>query len=433
MKPSKYNFFFPYEADDSKMIAYNSFSNALALMDKDKYEAFDVFCNSQTFIDDKELTKQLKRGGFLVEDDYDELRLIRLQMLKSRFNTDTLTLVIAPTADCNFRCPYCYEKDVIRPDYMSGETEDKVIEFARKRMKGISKLSVAWYGGEPLMHFPAVERIAREFISLCKENHVDYYSIMITNGYALTKELCEVFRDIKISRIQITIDGTEHDHNQRRPLVDGSGSYGKIIENLIECKDVLPLVDLRINIDRGNAESSKDVIRILRENDLTSKVRPYLGMITANESYNKSTCLTDCDFSQFSHDFAMEASQERSDMSFLPRKKTNFCMADSVGGYVIGSDGRLYSCLKDIGKHNKCKGNLAGDVEINHKTYLDYILHDPTQDKKCKDCNLLPVCMGECPSNRVDNGESGCSLYKHTLNRSLEIVTTRLKSKNKNT
>jgi len=33
MKASKYNFFFPYESDPSKIIAYNSLTNSLALME----------------------------------------------------------------------------------------------------------------------------------------------------------------------------------------------------------------------------------------------------------------------------------------------------------------------------------------------------------------------------------------------------------------
>jgi len=126
MKPSNYNFFLPY-ADTDKYIAYNSFSNALALMEKEKHDMFMAFVETGTEIDNEEFVAQLKAGAFLVEDDCNELERLGLRMLKSRHNTDFLNLTITPTADCNFRCTYCYEKDVIKPDYMTTETEDAVV------------------------------------------------------------------------------------------------------------------------------------------------------------------------------------------------------------------------------------------------------------------------------------------------------------------
>ena len=40
MKPSKYNFFFDYKQDEDRVIAYNSFTNALALMERDNYQKY---------------------------------------------------------------------------------------------------------------------------------------------------------------------------------------------------------------------------------------------------------------------------------------------------------------------------------------------------------------------------------------------------------
>ena len=53
MKASNYSFFFTYEADADKMIAYNSFSSTLALMDKKQYEIFNNFVQNDIAIDDE--------------------------------------------------------------------------------------------------------------------------------------------------------------------------------------------------------------------------------------------------------------------------------------------------------------------------------------------------------------------------------------------
>lgn len=45
MKPSRYNFFYPYKPDSNKHIAYNSFSNALALMETRQYDEYRLIEN----------------------------------------------------------------------------------------------------------------------------------------------------------------------------------------------------------------------------------------------------------------------------------------------------------------------------------------------------------------------------------------------------
>jgi len=138
-------------------------------MDKAKYQVFMDFCNKNTHIEDDEFVQQLKLGHFLVDDGCNELDLIRLRLLKGRFATNYLGLTIAPTADCNFRCPYCYEKDAIKPDYMTKQVEDSIVEFAKKHMKTIAKLAVVWYGGEPLMNMGSIDRLSKNLIALCRE------------------------------------------------------------------------------------------------------------------------------------------------------------------------------------------------------------------------------------------------------------------------
>ena len=61
MKPSKYNHFFEY--DENRSVAYNAFTNALALIYNDKLEAYRAFCTDGTPMPD-DLVTDLKGGGF---------------------------------------------------------------------------------------------------------------------------------------------------------------------------------------------------------------------------------------------------------------------------------------------------------------------------------------------------------------------------------
>ena len=183
MKISKYNFFINYKEDN--IIAYNSFTNALAIINNDKYNQFLAFKNNNGDISDENLKSDLLKGGFLIEDTKDELKDLRRDLYMSRFNTKRLSLTIAPTSDCNFRCVYCFEQNSIRKEYMSKETMNHIINLVKSKSEEIKHLSITWYGGEPILALNQIEYMTESFLKICNENKIKYYSDIVTNGYLL--------------------------------------------------------------------------------------------------------------------------------------------------------------------------------------------------------------------------------------------------------
>ncbi|MCL1997857.1 MAG: SPASM domain-containing protein [Turicibacter sp.] len=429
MKPSNYNFFFPYEPDDSKLIAYNSFSNSLALMDKSQHSTFERFCKEGVEIADDEFVEQLEFGCFLIEDDVNELDRLRFRMLRSRYNTDYLSLTIAPTADCNFRCAYCYEKDVIKPTYMSEEVQKGVVELVKSCAKTISSLSVTWYGGEPLMAIDIVEKLSREFMEICAENNIEYGASMVTNGYFLTKSNVELLNDLKVGHIQVTIDGNKEVHDKRRPLAGGVGTFDTIMANLTDNIDILPPVGLRINVDKDNLPTAADVAKIVKDKGLGDKVSVHLGKVLSFDNvYDGSKCFNMCDFSQEEFGYYKETGV---DLTWrYPRTVQNVCAADSVSAHIIGADGKLYKCWSDIGDSKKCVGSLSERLDSNEDVFFNYMLFDPTDittNNMCAKCNLLPVCMGGCPYKRLSDDKDNCTIYKFVLQDYLSVIAEKLK------
>ena len=50
---------------------------------------------------------------------------------------------------------------------------------------------------------------------------------------------------------------------------------------------------------------------------------------------------------------------------------------------------------------------------------------DPLEDETCSECTLLPVCIGGCPSQRVDRklqSDQICQSWKYNLTPMLEII-----------
>ena len=107
MKQSLYNYCFK---NGDNIIIFNARTNALAKLSLDEYEQLKKCDLGTKSTITKELKEALVYGGYLLEDKTNELDIVKNNVLASRFSNNILNLTIAPTSNCNFRCPYCFEK-----------------------------------------------------------------------------------------------------------------------------------------------------------------------------------------------------------------------------------------------------------------------------------------------------------------------------------
>ena len=117
----------------------------------------------------------------------------------SRLDTSYLTLTIAPTTACNFKCVYCYESG-ITPLSAKAQTNllEDTISFV-KLFKNTKYLRVTWYGGEPLLQFEYIEKMSHRLLEMFD----NYNARMITNAYLLDKAKSQKLKELKISTIQV--------------------------------------------------------------------------------------------------------------------------------------------------------------------------------------------------------------------------------------
>ena len=433
MKPSKYTFIFPFTEDESKHVIYNSRTNALALIENENLTAFKQYCLTGHALDD-ELKNNLIAGGFLLDDDVDEKQSLRYNMLRQRYNTSTLTLTIVPTADCNFRCSYCYEKKSIQELDMSEHVQERLVGFVRQQASVISTLSITWYGGEPMLALDTIESLTGKFKKICEEFNVRFYAAIVTNGYLLTEENIKILKLLDIRSIQITLDGPPEVHNKRRHLADGSPTFDRIIENLKAAKGLLSCsVAVRINTDKKNSERVDEVISILEENGLLDFVNPYLGYVqNSNDTYSNMLCLPLGEFAETDLVFKQRMSKHNDQLllSSYPHLRGCFCSADSLNSYVVNADGSLCKCWNDVGIAGKRTASLIEGEQINPSSLFEYMLYDPTDEEECAECKYLPICMGGCPSRRLENSEGRCDIMKYKMSDYMKILPKLLRERN---
>lgn len=417
MKLSRYNHIFEHPTEPDKKIMCNYRTTALAVINPPQYEQFVKLADDSNAPLDEDLKGNLVEGGFILEDNIDEYDLMEVDTLRWRYATGNLTLTIAPTLNCNFRCVYCYEKDSIRNVKMTPEIQRGLLDFILEKAPTIRTLNITWYGGEPLLAWDVVVELTHEMQKICAENQIEYSASIITNGYLITEDMAKLFKDLAIENVQITLDGPKEVHDKRRILANGNGTFDKILKNVKILVDYTT-VNIRINIDNENVKTLEDsLFRMFDENGLVDKIYICFGYVDAiNEAYAPEKCLTMENYSQKHLEFL-----ERNGIDIMymyPHPIDNYCGADSTSTFVVGPEGNLYKCWSDIGIEDRKVGNvLTGEKGTVHNCLgMQYLLYNPIHDPMCRECEVLPLCKGGCPNKRLTQvGADRCSEHKYVI------------------
>jgi len=413
MKKSQYNLIYDLEKDEK--LIYNTRTLGLSILED---EEFDVYKTIELHHSKTKLISDLYQSGFIVDDDCDELKILSNRLNSERFSKDVLRLTIAPTLNCNFSCTYCYEKSGENKTnvIMSDNICEKLIEFIKKRANGFKKLDVVWYGGEPLLALEVIEKISTELINICEERNMIYTGSMVTNGFFLNKNVCERIKRINVSTLQITIDGPAKVHDERRMLLNGIGTYDKILDNLKSLCDTSLNVALRVNIDKSNSNYVSQLIDEISKLNQKNITINFANVMLKDNSDNVFTLKEFSEIWLREIDYCEKCGLNHN--SYCLPKGANFCDADSDNSFVIDPEGYIYKCWKDIGNRSNSIGYLNSNPKFS-ALYYDYMTYDATRDEICKKCNLLPLCMGGCPYERIHNGER-CPMYTNIMK---DIIT----------
>lgn len=420
VKFSFYNFIVKDERRD-KFIIYNSRTGAMALISQEQLDELTSFVQEGIDPEKNKLAKQTLTCGFIVPQKVDELFLIQSNIMLGRYNTTLLGLTIAPTMACNFRCPYCFESGFHTHGCMSEDVMRKVVNLVEKKMKSIRSLHVSWFGGEPLLAMPVIEKLTDSFHKLCEENNVTYSASIVTNGYYYTKENAEKLKKYSVKSVQITIDGPQKIHDSRRFLADGSPTFAVIMQNLIESHGILP-VSLRINADMDNIDAVNHVVEFVKANNLYNSVYLYLAPVISHDNavtYDSDTCMSEEAFSLQNLKFLQD--NDLPAMYLYPRIVRNYCTADLFNSYVIDDKGNVTKCWEEIGNSRCFIGKLTseGFEMTDTDSIFRKLSFNPIYDAECRECKLLPVCAGGCPKLRGE-GRPQCHPLKGCLEEYLK-------------
>lgn len=350
----------------------------------------------------------LQKAHIIVENQEDDLNVYLADILKNRYSPVDMALTILPTRGCNFGCIYCYEQD--RPMInMDEKTEKAILAFVESN-RHLKRLSVVWYGGEPLINFPSIERLSKAFLAM----GIEYSAKMVTNGYLLTSEIAEKLDMLAIRNIQITLDGPEQVHDKRRMLLGGQPTYRNIMENLkylLNINETIT-VDVRTNVDRRNMDEYNTFYQQFKAEVNNPRINLYPGFVSDLLSSECVSAEHNISAGGYKAQFALDIFNNYGIeiKSFLPKYRRHSCVASKYLAFVIGPEGEIYKCWRMVGNRQQEIGNV-NTGSINMSKFSRYLVGaDYVQDRKCLDCEFITLCGGGCPLVRLRNKEEKLNL-----------------------
>lgn len=437
MKSSKYNF--ALELDDGALLLYNCASGAIVKMLKKDYEKYfkhtdDILTEDEECGTKSENITGLKKGHFIVDDDFDELNYIKALHNKERYSPGTFQLGIVPSGKCNFACNYCFYKDH-GDGNMLPEVEKQLLETVRIAFKNRRKLNVTWTGGEPTLAADTIIRLSRGFIDIAKSNKAAYASSILTNGYLLDRKMASDFAKCGIQVAQIALDGPAEVHNARRPLKNGEGTFDVILNNIREISDLINVI-LRINIDRTNAceEYIEKILDQVEEAGVPKKVFIDIEQVVpytlACSNYVKINGIKHCgEYADVLTDFIPLVTARGYNFMFNGKflmPALGACPACSPDCLQIAPNGDIYKCIINIGDSKESLGNIMQPSQISNRV-TKWVTWDPFERVECRECKVLPLCMGggcPFPDASLDGSirnKNRCSIYKSKMKEFLKI------------
>lgn len=408
LRESRYNI---WDSVGGEEYVYNGVSGGLLRLDPEQRREMERLLDGEDSRIEPALLLKLIQGRMLVEPDTDEIQLLRQRYEVTKRARDAMGLTIVTSLGCNFACPYCFEdkpSSRLTPGTAAAVVALVENQAARQELKS---LRVTWFGGEPLVGRRELYSLGEQFLDVAHRYDIDYSADIITNGYLLDDEACQILAAQNVVSAQIGLDGPREIHDCYRPLLNGSGTFDRVLENIRRAAQYFD-VSVRVNVDKQNVGAAQQVLAVLAGQGLADKVTVYLGHLVAlttnpaapSAHFGADRCLSIADYSAAAGDFTGLATHLGLGSPSMPQPCGAPCTAVRENEWVVGPQGQLWKCWDNVGDEAHTVGTI---FELNEGMQQPsaYDAYDPFRDAECMACIALPVCMGGCAHHAFEEGQ----------------------------
>lgn len=321
------------------------------------------------------------------------------------------TLVLQVTNNCNLSCSYCYHQGADRrtaeQSPMDWSVAQKGIDFLFERSGDQDKVVLVFFGGEPLLNFPLIQR-AMDYARGKADEYEGAKQVsfaLTTNGTLLSDEIIQALLDNQVS-VTISIDGQREVHDQNRRFANGSPTYDALLpklKNLLTAESAKPVV-ARVTLVKGARDISGTLDHLLglgfAEAGLSPVTSPH-SLMHLDESGLDGLLSA---FGRLAEKF-YEAAREDRFLGFSNlidllvslhqgEYKTHPCGA-GLSLFSLNTKGKLFVCQRLVDQDGFCMGDLehgfskASLQSFRSKTSINH-------KQECGQCWVRGICAGGC-------------------------------------
>lgn len=402
MKKSKHTILVPI-TDSSDYFAVNPLHKSADILSENEAKCLknniDVEGNftSKKYIIDEETEKRA-------------FKLAYLDFIDKREDEET-QLFFVPNYSCNFACSYCYQEGY-NPIQQKLTTEiiDAFFAYVATQLAQKKKY-ITIFGGEPLLPNEQQRELIAYFIKKATTAQLDI--AIVTNGYTLLSYI-DILKKARIREIQVTLDGTEQVHNNRRYLKGKQSTFNKIVEGIDACMEAEMPINLRMVVDKENIDNLVEFSQFAIDKGWTKS--PYFKT-QIGRNYELHFCNSTPDklfdratlykkiyelIQEHPHiaEFykpAFSISKYIAENEELPTPLFDSCPACKTE-WAFDFTGTIYSCTATVGKKGEELGTFYPHITHNESLIAEWQNRDITTIEACKNCEVALACGGGCAS-----------------------------------
>ena len=361
----------------------------------------------------EEHRKLLLEREYIFENKENYIQMIKEldEKLIQNSKKEPPNFVYVPTYSCNLNCYYCFEKGYEHSAINEECDVEKFQEFCEQTIEKLQikndvkykndEILVTITGGEPLLitNYYKIEKI----LAWCKQKR--FKVNIVTNGTTLDKYI-DLFRKYKVDEIQVTLDGGRDIHDKIRITHSGEPTFDAIIKNIIATKKFIDRLTVRINVNKKNIYSIKDLTKVIKENP---EVSFYTYLMQQEGCSKENNIIDEVEGIEILSDIQEDAGVVDnlnivyhgkmlidsifSNKPFKPKIKICSAMQNQ---FIVDYAGNIYKCWWGIGNLSYAVGKINGEYYIDDNHVMLYKERRVNNIPKCRECKYRYICGGGC-------------------------------------
>lgn len=328
---------------------------------------------------------------------------------------------------CNMKCRYCFagQGDFgAEKGLMSEEVGRRALDFLLQESREVRNLEVDFFGGEPLLNYPVVQRLVAYGRRRAEETGKNIRFTLTTNAVALTPEIMDFIVREGISVI-LSLDGRPEVNDRYRLLRDGRGSYDIIVARIQAMVAKQPVsYYIRGTFCRENLDFTRDLEHLISCGFTNISLEPAVGdcrdLAIGEEELPRVLLeydrLTEVLWSQYCQGRKVNFFHFNLDLNRGP------CLAKRLTGCGAGIEylavtpgGDIYPCHQFVGVADFLMGNVKQGI-VNRSIKQRFACSQLANKKECRSCWARFFCGGGC--------HAGAYYVNHDLRKPAAVSCT---------